>query len=110
MSMVIWMLGLPIIFNLHDGATIVPISMVDHMLYPTIRKVDMVLPLNVTSLITRPHFTKVCVILVIMHSILEVERIRFLIIMLTTMTTTMASTYTSTNSSRSRKAESLTSY
>ena len=103
--MVIWMLGLPIIFNLHDGATIVPISMVDHMLYPTIRKSNSVLSLNVTSLITRPHFTEVCVILVIMHSILEVERIWFLIIMISTMT----STYITTNSSRSRKAESLTS-
>jgi hypothetical protein len=105
MSMVIRMLGLPIIFNLHDGATIVPISMVDHMLYPTIRKVDMVLSLNVSSLITISLLAKVCVILVIMHSVLEVERVWFFIIMITAMT----STYTTANSSRSRKAESLTS-
>ena len=59
--------------------------MVDHMLDPTIRKVDMVLSLNVTSLVTRPYFTEVCVILVIMHSILEMEGIWLLIIMINTV-------------------------
>ena len=78
---------LPVIFNLHDSTTIVPISMVDHMLDPTIRKVDMVLSLNVTSLITRPHFTEVCVILVIMHSILEVKGIGLLIMIITVAST-----------------------
>ena len=85
MSVVVRVACLPIIANLHDCTTIVPISMVDDMLDPTIRKVDMVLSLNVTSLITRPHFTEVSVILVIMHSVLEMEGIWFLIIMITTM-------------------------
>merc|ERR1712098_369521 len=55
------------------------------MLDPPIRKVYMVLPLDITSLITSPHFAEVCVILVIMHSVLEVERIRLLIVMISTM-------------------------
>merc|ERR1712168_289967 len=58
------------------------------MLDPSIRKVYMVLSLNITSLITSPHFTEVCVILVIMHSVLEVERIRTVVIT-TSMTSSM---------------------
>merc|ERR1711970_1608308 len=50
--------------------------MINDMLDPSIRKMYMILSLNVTSLITISFFTEVCVILVIMHSILEVERIR----------------------------------
>merc|ERR1719187_2625550 len=45
------------------------------MLDPPIRKVYMVLSLNISSTIPSPYFTEVCVILVIMHSVLEVERI-----------------------------------
>merc|ERR1712168_678380 len=71
------------------------------MLDPPIRKVYMVLSLNITSLITSPHFTEVCVILVIMHSVLEVERIRTVVI-----TTSMTSSNYSTNtSSRARQAQ-----
>merc|ERR1719411_1826617 len=66
------------------------------MLDPPIRKVYMVFSLNITSLITSPHFTEVCVILVIMHSVLEVKRIRTVVI----TTSTMSSNY-STNRSNS---------
>merc|ERR1719244_1984128 len=82
----------------YDGTTIVAISMIDDMLYPPIRKVNIVLSLNITSCITRPFFSKVCVIFVIMHSILEVERIRLLIVMISTMS--------SNTSSRTRETES----
>jgi hypothetical protein len=102
MSMIVWMLGLPRISDLYGSAAIVTISIVRYMLYSTIREVDTVLPLNVTSLIPRSLFMEVCVMLVIMHSILIVERIRLLIIMITTMTTTLTTT---TNSSR--KAECM---
>merc|ERR1712243_501620 len=71
------------------------------MLDPPIRKVYMVLPLNITSLITSPHFTEVCVILVMMHSILEVERIRLLIVMISTM----SSNYSTNTSSSAGKAK-----
>ena len=91
MSNVFRVVSLSIIFDIHDGATIVTISMVDDMLDSSIRKVDLVLSLDITSLISRPYFTKVCVILVIMNSILEVERIWSLIIMISTMTSTMTS-------------------
>merc|ERR1719348_1496744 len=92
------MVSFPVILYFHDGTTIVAISMVDDMLDPPIRKVYMVLSLNITSLITRPHFTEVCVILVIMHSILEVERIRLLIVMISTV----SSNYSTNTSSRAR--------
>ena len=98
MSNVFRVASLPIIFDIHDGATIVAISMVDDMLDSSIRKVDLVLSLDITSLISRPYFTKVCVILVIMHSILEVERIRLLIVMISTM----PSTNSTNTSSRGR--------
>merc|ERR1712152_128567 len=92
------MMSFPIIFDFHDSTAIVAISMVDDMLDPPIRKVYMVLSLNITSLITRPHFTEVCVILVIMHSVLEVERIRLLIVMISTM----SSNYSTNTSSWAR--------
>merc|ERR1719228_20593 len=73
--------------------------MVDDMLHPPIRKVNMILSLNITSFITISFFAEVCVILVIMHSILEVERIRTVVItspMTSSMTScNMTSTYTS---------------
>merc|ERR1711862_715249 len=97
------MMCFSIIFDLHDSTTIVATSMVDDMLDPSIRKVYIILSLNITSFITRSFLTKVCVILVIMHSILEVERIRFLIVMIPTMSSTNSSTNTS---SRARKAQS----
>merc|ERR1719430_1946531 len=74
------MVCLPIILYIHDSAPIVAISMVNDMLYPTIRKSDSVLSFYITSLVTSPCFTKVCVILGIMYSILEVERIGTVII------------------------------
>merc|ERR1712098_364380 len=95
------MMSFPIIFDFHDSTTIVTISMVYDMLDPPIRKVYMVLSLDITSLIPRPHFTEVCVILVIMHSILEVERIRLLIVMISTM----SCNYSTNTSSRARKAQ-----
>merc|ERR1719430_1173100 len=73
--------------------------MIDDMLDPPIRKVNMILSLNITSFITISFFTEVCVILIIMHSIFEVERIRTVVIassMTTAMTTSnMTSTYAS---------------
>merc|ERR1712066_391456 len=56
----------------------------------------MVLSLNITTFITIPFFAKVCVILVIMHSVLEVERIGLLIVMISTM----SSNYSTNTSSR----------
>merc|ERR1712183_259326 len=74
--------------------------MIDDMLDPSIRKVNIVLSLNITSSITSPFFSKVCIILVIMHSILEVERIRTVVIAspVTSSMTTSTSNMTSTNS------------
>merc|ERR1712066_570671 len=89
------------ILDLHDGTTIVTIRMVDDVLDPPIRKVYVVLSFYITSLITKPFFTKVCVILVIMHSILEVERIRFLIVRISTMSPNK----TTNTSIRARQAE-----
>merc|ERR1719244_904068 len=101
MPMMFRMMCFSIILDLHDSTTIVTISMIDDMLDPPIRKVNIVLSLNITSFITRSFLSKVCEILVIMHSILEVERIRLLIVMISTM-----SSNTSTNTtSRPRQAQ-----
>ena len=102
MSNVFRVVSLSIIFDIHDGATIVTISMVDDMLDSSIRKVDLVLSLDITSLISRPYFTKVCVILGIMDTVLEVERIWMVIISITKTSSYMSSTsnnYSSTNTS-----------
>ena len=96
--MVLRVVCFPIILDLHDGTAIVTISMVDDMLDPPIRKVYMVLSLNISSSITSPYFTEVCVILVIMHSVLEMERIRLFIVMISTM----SSNYSTNTSSRAR--------
>merc|ERR1719244_1113538 len=85
----------------YDSTTIVAISMINDMLYPPIRKVNIVLSLNITSCITRPFFSKACVIFVIMHSILEVERIRLLIVMISTM----SSNYSTNSSSWTRQTQ-----
>merc|ERR1719308_796151 len=98
------MVCLSIIFDLHDSTTIVAISMVDDMLDPSIRKVYIIFSLDITSFISRPFLTKVSVILVIMHSILEVERIRLLIVMISTM----SSTNSTNTSSRLWQAQGLT--
>merc|ERR1719308_612731 len=79
------MMCFSIIFDLHDSTTIVTIGMVDDVLDPSIRKVYIILSLDITSFITISFFPKVCVILVIMDSILEVERIRLFIVMISTM-------------------------
>merc|ERR1712055_237688 len=94
------MVSLSIIGDFHDSTTIVTISMVDDMLDPPIRKVNMILSLNISAFIAISFFTEVCVILVIMHSILEVERIRFFIVIFSTM----SSTCSTNTSSRSGKA------
>merc|ERR1711970_1255405 len=101
------MMCLSIIFDLHDSTTIVAISMINDMLDPSIRKVNMILSLNITSFITISFFSKVCVILVIMHSILEVERIRTVVIT-TSMTSSSympTSNMTTTNSSWRAKGQ-----
>merc|ERR1719312_1220827 len=71
--------------------------MVDDMLDPSVRKVNMILSLNITSCVTISFLTEVCVILVIMDSILEVERIRTVVIsspMTTSMTPSMTTSMT----------------
>ena len=91
MSMVVRMFGFTIIFNFHDSSSIVTISMIDHMLDPTIRKVDIILSLHVTSLIASSLLSKVCVVLVIMDTILVVKWVWvFIIILPTTMTNSIA--------------------
>ena len=97
--MIVWMMSLPTILDLHDSSPISPISMIDHMLDPAIRKSHSVLSLHATTLITRSLLTEVCVILVIMHTILKVEGIRSLIINISTMATM------SKNTIRGRMAE-----
>merc|ERR1719278_2144651 len=79
--------------------------MVNDMLDPPIRKVNMILSLNITAFITISFFAEVCVILVIMDSILEVERIRLLIVMISTM----SSNYSTNTSSRTWLAHGLDS-
>merc|ERR1719430_313360 len=70
--------------------------MIDDMLDPPIRKMNMILSLNITSFITISFFAEVCVILVIMNSILEVERIRTVVIT-TSMTSSMTTSMTTSN-------------
>merc|ERR1719435_64715 len=96
------MMCFSIILDLHDSTTIVTISMIDDMLDPSIRKVYIVLSLDITSFITSPFFSQVCVILVIMDSILEVEGIGLLIVMISSM----SSNYSTNTSSRARQTQS----
>merc|ERR1719308_803440 len=94
-----------IILDIHDSPSIVSISMVDDMLYSAIRKSHSVFSLYITSLIPCPGLTKVCVILGIMHSILEVERIRTVIVSLAMTSSNNSST---TNNSNTASESSTT--
>merc|ERR1719431_2154031 len=101
------MVCLSIICDLHDSTTKEAITKIEDMLDPSIRKVNVILSLNITSFISIPLFTEVCVILVIMHSILEVERIRTVVIT-TSMTSSSympTSNMTTTNSSWRAKGQ-----
>merc|ERR1719244_202340 len=80
-------------------------SSMEFMLDSSIRKVDLVLSFDITSLISRPYFTKVCVILVIVNSILKVEGIWSLIIMISTMSSNSSTNPTNT-ASRTSNGES----
>ena len=102
MSMVLWMVSLSTIFDFHHSSTITTISMVDHMLDSTIRKSNCVLAFHISSLITSSLFTEICVVLVIMHTILKMERIRVFIV--STMTSL---TPVTNNTIRSRMAKYL---
>ena len=102
MSMVVRVFGLTIIPNFHDSSTIVTISMIDHMLDPAIRKVDIILSFHVTSLIASSLLSKVCVVLVIMDSILVVKWVWVLIIILPTTMTNSIANNSSNGTSRSR--------
>merc|ERR1719308_676772 len=92
-----------IILDIHDSPPIVTISMVDDMLYPTIRKSHSVFSLYITSLITSPCLTKICVILGIMHSILEVEGIRTVIISLAMTSSNNSSTTNNSNTANTSR-------
>ena len=102
MSMVLWMVSLSTIFDLHNCATVTAISMVDHMLNSAIRKSNCVLAFHISSLITSSLFTEICVVLVIMHTILKMERIWVFIV--STMTSL---TPVTNNTIRSRMAKYL---
>merc|ERR1719369_499193 len=108
MSMVVRMLGLTIISNFHDSSTIVTISMIDHMLDPAIRKMDIILSLHVTSLIASSLLSKVCVVFVIMDSILVVEWVWMFIIILST--TSMESMMTNTTQTLERNGSGCSSW
>merc|ERR1719369_2191493 len=92
--------------NLHDSTTIVTISSILDILNPTIRKSYLILSNNIPVLITRPVLTEVCVILVIMHSIFKLERVRLFMI-ISTVASTMSSSY---SSNTSRTCHSRSSY
>merc|ERR1711970_1097867 len=94
--------------NLHDSTTIVTISSILDILNPTIRKSYLILSNNIPVLITRPELTEVCVILVIMHSIFKLERVRLLMI-ISTVASTMSS-YQSTTMSSSKSPSMSSSY
>merc|ERR1712098_19874 len=100
-SMVVRMMSLPTILHIHNCPTIPTVSMVDNMLDTSIREGHGVLSLHAATLVTGPGLAEVGVVLVIVHTVLKVERIRSFIINISTMTTM------SNNTIRSRKAENM---
>merc|ERR1719147_55290 len=100
-SMVVRMMSLSTILHIHYCSTIPTISMVDNMLDTSIRECHGVLSLHAATLATGPSLAEVSVILVIVHTVLKVERIRSFIINISTMTTMTSNTI------RGRKAENM---
>merc|ERR1719308_111414 len=81
-----------------DSTTIVTISSILDILNSTIRKSYLILSNNIPVLVTSPVLTEVCVILVIMHSIFELEWI-WLFMIISTMASSMSSHNSTTMSS-----------
>ena len=97
------MMSLTTVGHIHDSATVASVSVVGHVLDPAIRQRHGVLALDVASLVPGPGLAEVSVVLVIVDTVGEVERVRLVIVL-------VASTVTSVDHSiRSRSSSSETS-
>ena len=102
------MVSLSLVGHIHDSSTIVAISGVLYILDSSIRQGNLVLSNNVAILITSSVLAEVCVIMIIVHSILELEGIRMFIVV-SSMTASMASSNYSSNNSTDTSTKSRTS-
>jgi len=72
--------GLALVAHLHDGAAVVGVRGVLHILDPPVRKGNLIFSDNVSILVPRPDLTEVSVVCVVMDSVLEGEGVGLLVI------------------------------
>ena len=77
--------------DLHHGAAVASVSVIGHVLDPAVRERHAVLALDVASLVPAPALAEVCVVVVIMDPVCEVEGVRLVTLLVVTSVTSMAS-------------------
>ena len=77
--------------DLHHGASISSISVIGHVLDPAVRERHAVLALDVAGLVPAPALTEVCVVIVIMDPVGEVEGVGLVTLLVVTSMSSMTS-------------------
>ena len=77
--------------DLHHGAAVASVSVIGHVLDPAVRERHAVLALDVASLVPAPALAEVCVVVVIMDPVCEVEGVRLVTLLVVASVTSMAS-------------------
>ena len=83
------MMSLARVGDLHHGASISSISVIGHVLDPAVRERHAVLALDVAGLVPAPALAEVCVVIVIMDPVGEVEGVGLVTLLVVTSMTTV---------------------
>ena len=75
--------------DLHHGAAVAAIGVVSHVLDPAVRERHAVLALDVASLIPGPALAEVCVMIVVMDPVGEVEGVGLIALLMVTSVTSV---------------------
>merc|ERR1712223_2178761 len=85
------MVSLARVGDLHHGTPISSISVIGHVLDPAVRESHAVLALDVAGLIPAPALAEVCVVVVIMDPVGEVEGVGLVTLLVVTSVTSVTS-------------------
>merc|ERR1712223_2210265 len=83
------MMSLARVGDLHHGAAISSISVIGHVLDPAVRERHAVLALDVADLVSAPALAEVCVVIVIMDPVGEVEGVGLVTLLVITSVTSV---------------------
>ena len=83
--------GLALVADLHHSAAIAAISSVGHVLDPAVRERHAVLALDVAGLVPGPALAEVCVVIVVMDPVGEVEGVGLIAFLMVSTVTSVSS-------------------